>query len=454
MEDTDEEQTSLLDTSSTEPRPTPSSSSYCPSYCPSLNIVLLIVCISLIHSEQNLLAPNLSAVATSFGLNAAEKDEQLGGGLAVALFIIGAPAALLVGMAADGWARRVDLLTLVLLIGTLGCSGSAIAQNYPQMFIARALTGVSLGAAMPLTFSLLGDLAGPAQRTAISGRLGLAMHFGSAGGQGLSGFIGSAFGWRSPFVLLAVAMLAAAAWVRLGMTEPSRPAKAKAAPARGAAASAGSWSALFRVRTVGLILLQGIVGCIPWGVIGAFLPDYLHADCGFTVPESTLIMGGLSIGGGLGTMVGGELGQMLYDRSPRLPAGLMFVSGILDIVPMFILVRWTPSAIWACALLAACGGFFATQTGPVVRATLTNVTHTQQRGLAFATFALCDDLGKGMGPAVLALAVRRFGRRATFAWAMLGWLPCAFICGATAWTVVADEVREGAPGAPDGRREV
>ena len=44
------------------------------------SIVALIVCVTLIHSEQNLLAPNMSAVAQTFGLDAAEKDEWLGGG--------------------------------------------------------------------------------------------------------------------------------------------------------------------------------------------------------------------------------------------------------------------------------------------------------------------------------------------------------------------------------------
>ena len=53
-----------------------------------------------------------------------------------------------------------------------------------------------------------------------------------------------------------------------------------------------------------------------------------------------------------------------------------------------------------------------------VRAVLTNTTRPDERGLAFASFALCDDLGKGAGPALLAHFVHRYGRRAMFAWAM------------------------------------
>ena len=148
------------------------------------------------------------------------------------------------------------------------------------------------------------------------------------------------------------------------------------------------------------------------------------------------------LGGMLGTLVGSELGQRLYNqRGPRAPALLMLVSGTAGIVPTWLLVARTPASVLPGCLLAVAGGFFAKQTGPNVRAVLTNVTSTEQRGLAFATFALCDDLGKGAGPAILSSCLPTYGRRQTFAWAMLGWLPCAVLNGAMALTVVQDEAR-------------
>ena len=38
----------------------------------------------LLQSDQNLLAPHLTAVATEFGMSDAERDEKLGGELAIA----------------------------------------------------------------------------------------------------------------------------------------------------------------------------------------------------------------------------------------------------------------------------------------------------------------------------------------------------------------------------------
>ena len=120
--------------------------------------LLLLTCAALINSDQNLLSPNMSACADDFGFTKQEKDEKLGGKLAAGLFLAGAPAAVAVGVAADGAMRRVDLLLLVLLIGSIGCLGSALASSFGQLFAARALTGVSLGGGLPVTFSLMGDM--------------------------------------------------------------------------------------------------------------------------------------------------------------------------------------------------------------------------------------------------------------------------------------------------------
>tara|TARA_B100000683_G_scaffold113871_1_gene112001 strand:- start:47 stop:271 length:225 start_codon:yes stop_codon:yes gene_type:complete len=65
------------------------------------NTLLLLACSFLLQSDQNLLAPHLSAVAHEFGMNDIQRDEKLGGELAMGLFLLGAPAALAIGACAD-----------------------------------------------------------------------------------------------------------------------------------------------------------------------------------------------------------------------------------------------------------------------------------------------------------------------------------------------------------------
>ena len=107
------------------------------------DLALLCACVALIFSDQNLLAPNLTQAATSLGLDAQQRDEQLGGGLAAGLFIVGGPAALLVGGAADGAMRRVDLLAIVLGVGACGCLLSALSPTYNWLFVSRVRATLS-----------------------------------------------------------------------------------------------------------------------------------------------------------------------------------------------------------------------------------------------------------------------------------------------------------------------
>ena len=46
----------------------------------------------LLFADQNLLAPNLSAAAEEFGFENDERDKRLGGDIALAFFLLGAPA--------------------------------------------------------------------------------------------------------------------------------------------------------------------------------------------------------------------------------------------------------------------------------------------------------------------------------------------------------------------------
>ena len=174
----------------------------------------LLACSFLLQSDQNLLAPHLSTVAHEFGMDDVQRDEKLGGELAMGLFLLGAPAALAIGACADRYPRKL-LLVIILLVGGAASLGTALARSYSDLFWMRALTGVSLGSALPVTFSLVGDMFAPSQRTAASGRVGVAMSAGVGFGQAMSGFLGAFLrSWRAPFVVVGLLffLLAVVVW--------------------------------------------------------------------------------------------------------------------------------------------------------------------------------------------------------------------------------------------------
>ena len=69
---------------------------------------------------------------------------------------------------------------------------------------------------------------------------------------------------------------------------------------------------MFRTPTALLVFLQGIPGCVPWGVIIVYFQDYLQADLGLSLERSAMVLTCFAIGGFGGQFVGGELGQRLY----------------------------------------------------------------------------------------------------------------------------------------------
>ncbi|KAJ1480151.1 hypothetical protein T484DRAFT_1901598 [Baffinella frigidus] len=242
----------------------------------------------------------------------------------------------------------------------------------------------------------------------------------------------------------------------------------------------GKAAGIFLVRTnvlvfsqVFALFLQGVFGCLPWAVVVTFLNDYLHMDKGMSVQESTFVLTALNLGGCAGVLLGGFLGQELYNRRPVLVAILMggttslgalplvsidssdnsFTIGApqrflgqviynrrpalvailmggttsLGVIPLVWIVRLpTPTpAMWVVCCVAAVGGVVVNVTGPCVRAVLVNVNHPETRGTALAVFNLCDDLGRGFGPFLVAILILSQGREQAFSMTItFGWVLC------------------------------
>ena len=73
-------------------------------------------------------------------------------------------------------------------------------EEYWQLFVLRALTGIALGGALPLVFSMISDLYPASERAKASSFVGLATGAGIGFGQLLASVLGSTHGWRAPFV--------------------------------------------------------------------------------------------------------------------------------------------------------------------------------------------------------------------------------------------------------------
>jgi MFS family permease len=182
--------------------------------------------------------------------------------------------------------------------------------------------------------------------------------------------------------------------------------------------------AMFRTPSLLLVFLQGLPGCLPWGMIGVYLNDYLSSNRGLSVRSATIVLTCFNVGSIAGGVVGGVWGQRLFNIRPAYQICLMASSTLLAIGPLAVLINAPASgtAFYFCALF---GGVVASLNGPNVRSVLQAVIPPELRGSAFALFTICDDLGKAGGPALIVLLISSFGRQAAFNVNLLGWAFCA-----------------------------
>ena len=476
-------------------------------------VALLTVTSAFLYADQNLLSPNLSAVAEEFGFDDREKDLYLGGYLQLAFFVVGAPASLIIGWLADK-TPRVRLLAVVVAIGEAPCLGTFWVETYWQLFATRALTGVAVGGCLPLLFSVCGDLFPANERAYVATVLTVATGAGIALGQIMAGTVGPAFGWRVPFLLAAAPAILLALVAYLTIEEPERGAMEQAVLERARArhveknterdtgirspsgttarpiavgsattpprdardARVGAAAAVpfayaakidlaklrrqLRVPSNALILAQGLPGTVPWGMLNAYFVDYLHAQKGLAVEEGTLAVTLFGLGAVVGTVAGGAYGQRVYNRAGPAGGGkavatLMGVTTALGSAPGYFFLNVDTYGPGNVFLYGAClvGGVLCAVTPPNVRAALLNVNPPETRGTMFAFYAQVDDVGKGGGPAVVAALIVAYGRVAAFNVAVSGWLVCGAILLALRRHIDADVERARLAVAEEVRRE-
>jgi len=392
-----------------------------------ISLSLLFILSFFLFADQNLMGPNLSQIADDFGFNKIERDFKLGGEISLVFWLIGGFFTLFFGYFTDIVSRK-KLLIVSMLFGEIPCFLTGFVETYQQFFWLRALTGIGIGAIIPITYSLLADYFPSNMRSAATGYLGLIVGLGIGGGQLLAGFTGPEYGWKISFIIVSVPNFFFLLLYALFATEPER-GKSDENVSDITKIDYSIIKKLVSKKTNILVFLQGIAGTVPWSVFFVYLTDYLAQDIGYSVQVASLVVFVIGIAAMVGGFVGGLIGNKLYNIEPRYQPLLSGICTFIGMIPTAFLINLNPVSTNASVtypiILGLLSGFFITITAPNMKAVLMNVNHPQTRGIAFSIYNLADGLGRGFGPFIISFFILNFGRQWGFNLANAIW----FFCG-------------------------
>jgi MFS family permease len=286
------------------------------------------------------------------------------------------------GLLADRYGR-VRLLRITILWFAISTCLCALASNFEQLLIARALQGLGFGGELAVGIVFVGEVARPD----IRGRMVGTVQSGWAIGWALAAAIAAIalsllppeLGWRVTFLIgIVPALLVFRFRRRLVESEVFR--RSRRRPAWHAIFSGPIVSATLR----GSILASGMHG--GYWAIATWWPAMLTAEHGLSAAGSTPYLAALIIGSFVGYLTGSSFGDQAGRRNTLMCFAL---SGIaLALTYAHFPLTGTQLLMFSVPL-----GFVATGMFAVVGPILTELFPTELRG---SGLGFCYNLGRGV----------------------------------------------------------
>jgi MFS family permease len=340
----------------------------------------------------------VGVLAVPIKADLALSDSELGlmGGIAFALFYSG--LAIPIAWLADR-KSRVNIIAVSVALWSAFTAACGLAQNFWQLFVARMGVGIGEAGGVAPSYALVSDYFPPARRARALAFFSLGIPIGSALGVFFGGWIATHLDWRSAFLIVGLAGLPAALFVKLGIREPVRGGfdTADGSASEGAPPFPIVAATLARSPSFWLLSFGAASGSIlGYGLI-FWLPSFFSRSFHLSLIEVSWFYGSIVlIGGVAGTWLGGWLGDRTGPASPGayalVPAGCFLVAA-----PCFALGLFAPSLVVGWILFAVGQMLALAWLGPVIAA-VQHIVPPNMRATASASFLFINNLiGIGFG---------------------------------------------------------
>ncbi|MBU3918203.1 MFS transporter [bacterium] len=388
------------------------------------------------------------ALVTDLSIEYTVPKEALGW-VGSAFILVGAFISIYFGYMADKISRK-HLLVATVLIGEIPCLLTGIhffTSTFTGFLVLRTLTGIGIGGVFPITFSLVSDYFSDKHRAKASAFIDIAWGLGAMVGPVLAGLaLETNYGWRLAFIIAAVPNFPLALLFAVYATNPPRGGTESALAKvlnEGAEyvhrIKLSDFRIVFKNRTNLLLFLQGIPGCIPWGLLPFWIITFFREVESLTHGNATMVWELFGIGSAIGAISWALLGDWLFKKDPRYLPLFCTIGVFLGTIPCFIVMNVAVTSLGFHFVMAIMGGILISVPASNNKAMLMNINRPEHRGSVFAVFNITDSLGKGVGPAVGSILLAVTGSyHFMMNFAISSWLLCGLIFIGVIFTITKD----------------
>ncbi|QRN83850.1 MFS transporter [Chloroflexota bacterium] len=332
---------------------------------------------------------------------------------------------LLQALSAPFWGFISDKMSrkMVILFGTgiwgLWTAAVGLTNNFGQLLVIRAISGIGLGCLMPATFSIMSDTFPPKDRGKALGMLEATGIFGIIVATIGLGFLASPELWRYGYFLLGGFSVISGIVVWFFVKEPIRgeaePELTGKITEKDAAKFGIKFSDLgkvLKIPTIWVAIAQGLAGSMPWVVMASFFITWLVNERGIPESQATIVFAGIVFGTVFSNIIGGFLGDWADRLSPKYGRTVVGQISIVSGIPLtyILFTRTADWPLWAIialsfftALMISWPGKGAKEpmmqgvTPPELRATAFSMTTFIESGFAALVGVVAGNLGDKIG---------------------------------------------------------
>ncbi|CAB3787882.1 3-(3-hydroxy-phenyl)propionate transporter [Paraburkholderia caffeinitolerans] len=345
------------------------------------------------------------------------------------------PGAALGGRLADRFGRKRVLMWSVTLFGLFSL-GTTIVWNFESLLVARLLTGLGLGAAMPNLIALCSEAAGPDMRSTAVGAMYCGMPFGAAIAA-VIGMLGTGdASWRHVFYVGGLGPIVMVPLLGLFLHESQQfvAAQASKVAKEGAPTVAQALWQAGRARTTIALWISYLGTLIVLYFLMNWLPSMVLAR-GLTRVESNLVLMLFNIGGGVGAVAIATI----MDRFGRRGTVVGMYVGIVAALTVLASAGGASATAFGGLLC----GFFIVGSQSVLYALAGHAYPTEVRGTGVGAAVAVGRLGSILGPLV---AGQLFALGQSPSMLVGSSIPLVVIAALAALSVVGAFRQRGAPG--------